>query len=173
MKTIRLAIQKDLPFIMEIIKEAKDLLKKSGSKQWNTADGYPSIATISADIENQHCYVALDKEIICGIATFLTAPEKSYQKIKGSWLSASSSYLTIHRLAVKKEYYGKGISSFIIAYAKTFAKQKKLLSIRVDTHKKNMAMQKTLEKNSFLYCGTIELVDCLEDNQRLAYELLI
>lgn len=46
---IRLATLNDLPVVMEIIKDAKELLKKSGSSQWNTSDGYPTKETIIDD----------------------------------------------------------------------------------------------------------------------------
>lgn len=50
---IRLATLNDLPVVMEIIKDAKELLKKSGSSQWNTSDGYPTKETIIDDIKKR------------------------------------------------------------------------------------------------------------------------
>ena len=54
---IRKAEIKDLTSAMEIINDAKDLLKKSGSTQWNLIDGYPDITTIKSDIEKEILYV--------------------------------------------------------------------------------------------------------------------
>lgn len=42
----------DLQEIMTIISDAKELLRKSGSRQWNLSDGYPNEKTIETDIIN-------------------------------------------------------------------------------------------------------------------------
>ena len=43
-------------------------------------------------------------------------------------------------------------------------------SIKIDTHKDNISMQKLLEKNDFKYCGIIYLED---GSQRIAFEKII
>ena len=43
-------------------------------------------------------------------------------------------------------------------------------SIKVDTHKDNISMQKLLRKNDFKYCGIIYLED---GSERIAFEKLI
>jgi RimJ/RimL family protein N-acetyltransferase len=50
------------------------------------------------------------------------------------------------------------------------AVQANIKSFKVDTHKDNIPMQKTLEKNGFAYCGRIVLLD---GNSRIAYEKLL
>ena len=55
---IKLANISDIPQIMEVISDAKNLLKQSGSLQWNT-DSYPNEETFINDINNHVLYKLL------------------------------------------------------------------------------------------------------------------
>lgn len=168
---IRKATLKDLPYIMEIIQEAKLTLKAMGTLQWNTSDGYPTIDVIKRDIEQQHLFVYEEKNIL-GVMTCIKGLEPSYQAIEGSWLTSSRDYLTIHRLAVKRSHYRTSIATKLFTYAKALAKNGDCTSIRIDTHPNNLPMQSLLEKQKFIYCGKIFLPQ-KEDALRLAYEFKI
>lgn len=166
---IRLATLNDLPAIMEIIQDAKELLKKSGSSQWNTSDGYPTKEIIKDDIEKQQLFVYEDSVVI-GIMTCIIGEDSSYKDIEGKWITDSMRYITIHRIAVKKEHYHKGIAKALLHYAKRWGrKQSGATSIRLDTHPFNIPMQNLVKQQGFTYCGTIHLLN-REDNLRLAYE---
>ena len=94
----------------------------------------------------------------------------SYNTITdGKWLS-SQDYVTIHRIAVSNNYRGQNIAREIIKGAEVLALKRDIKSIRVDTHHDNLAMQKFLLKNKFIYCGIIFLVD---GSKRLAYEKIL
>ena len=60
------------------------------------------------------------------------------------------------------ENAGKGVFRECLAYCMS-----RISNIRIDTHKDNIPMQKMLEKNGFLQCGTIRLSD---GSPRLAYQ---
>ena len=49
------------------------------------------------------------------------------------------------------------------------------LSVRVDTHRDNKAMNRLCEKQGFAYCGVVDLglVDPASDSLRNAYEKLL
>ena len=81
--------------------------------------------------------------------------------------------LVIHRIAVRNNYHNKKIGDQLIKFAIDYAKRKRIHSIKVDTHKKNIAMQKILLDNNFSFRGIIYLKREEDDNQRLAYELVI
>ena len=53
---IKLVSIKELPFVMEIINDAKELLRSCGSLQWNLPDNYPHEMTMLNDIQNQVLY---------------------------------------------------------------------------------------------------------------------
>ncbi|SDC13733.1 Acetyltransferase (GNAT) family protein [Terribacillus halophilus] len=96
--------------------------------------------------------------------------EPSYDSIyEGQWLS-NNKYATIHRVAVSNTHKGLGLSTEIIKYIEDLCIDHDVHSIKVDTHKENIPMQKTLKKNGFEYCGII-YVD--SSSERLAFEKLL
>ena len=157
----------DLQEIMTIILDAKELLRKSGSRQWNLSDGYPNEKTIETDIINNRLYL-YEEEKIMGIIVIL-GHDENYDEIDGAWLD-DKEYLSLHRLAVKKEFYGLGIGIKLLKFAEVYAEEKMITSIKVDTHELNIPMQKILEKTNYKYCGTITLKRTKEDNLRKAYQ---
>lgn len=169
---IKLAEHSDLPEILDVINDAKNLLKKSGSLQWNTPDGYPQKDVFINDINERQLYILWDKEKICGIIVCIKGMDENYNVIEGRWIT-NGPYLTIHRIAVKKEYYHTGVSHKLINFAIEQAHQNNCKSIRVDTHPINIPMQKLLLRFKFEYCGEINLLNNQYDPKRLAYELII
>lgn len=168
---IRLATINDLPFIMEIVNDAKASLKQLGTKQWNSSDGYPTSEIFLKDIEESQLYVFEDSSIL-GMIACIKGSEPNYQTIDGQWVSNGIDYLTIHRLAVKKEYYKKGIAKALILYAKELALKMKCSAIRIDTHPLNFPMQNLILSQRFSYCGKIQLPQ-QEDTLRYAYEFIL
>ena len=54
--------------------------------------------------------------------------------------------------------------------AETIVKEKNIYSIKIDTHKINIPMTKTILKSGYTYCGIIKLKRSNIDNLRDAYE---
>lgn len=161
----------DIPQIMEVISDAKNLLKQSGSLQWNT-DSYPNEETFINDINNNVLYALWDNSTLVGIMACIKGIDENYEEIKGHWIS-NGPYLSIHRIALRKEYYHTKSSHKLMNYAINLAKDLNCESIKVDTHPLNIPMQKLLLRFNFVHCGTIELIRSKIDNLRLAYELII
>lgn len=166
---VRLADKSDLNQIMEIIADAKRLLRNSGSKQWNT-DSYPNEDTMMNDINNNSLYVVENNGLLLGIVSLIYGNDENYDVIEGSWLTNTQEYLTLHRIAVRDGFYHTGVTTLLMNKAIELAKELKT-TIKADTHKLNLPMQKLLIKTGFKYCGTINLVRTKVDSFRLAYEL--
>ena len=99
--------------------------------------------------------------------------EPTYYKIfDGNWITGNDfkNYMAIHRVAVSVSSRGKGVSTEIINYSETLARENGRSSLRIDTHEGNIVMRKMLEKHGFVYCGIIYLED---GESRVAYEKLI
>lgn len=161
----RKAKGKDLPFIMEIIKESQAYFKKEGIDQWQ--NNYPNIDTVKRDIDKENAYVLLKDTTILAAVVVTFGREESYENIyQGSWKS-SKEYAVIHRMAVSSQYKGLGLASIMIKHIEKICDDKKIFSIRVDTHRHNTSMKKLLEKNQFEFCGIIYLEDGAE---RIAFE---
>lgn len=164
----RKAIESDINDIMNIIKQAQKYLKEQGIDQWQ--DNYPNYETINNDIKNNNGYVLLNDNTIIGTVTIIFDGEKTYDTIyNGRWIT-NGEYATIHRIAVDSNYKGLGISSIILKNIEEISLQKNMHSIRVDTHRANISMQRFLNKNGFKYCGIIYLED---KKERIAFEKII
>ena len=155
---IRLAQINDLDEIMCMISEGRKHIQTYNIPQW--INGYPSVDTITQDINNNRGYVLIDNDEIIGYFVVLKH-DPCYELIDGKWID-DSEYVAIHRTVTK--YFNKGLGS------KMFDEIKKYYDhIRVDTHEGNISMNKCLLKNNFKYCGVIHLED---GSPRNAYEFV-
>ena len=148
---IRKATTQDLPDIMEVIGQARTIMRETGNAtQW--ANGYPSAQTILDDIA-QDCGFVCTTDAVVGYFFFRQGahPEPTYTHIEGQWLN-DEPYGVIHRLASGRK--AKGIAQAAFDFAFSLVE-----NVRVDTHADNLPMQNFLVKNGFLYCGVIYVND--------------
>ena len=164
----RKAMESDIHTIMNIIKQAQDYFKDQGIDQWQ--NNYPNYETIENDIINKNSYVLLNDTIIIGTVVLSFDGERNYDYIYGGEWKSDYEYAVIHRIAVDSSYKGLGIASTIINNVKEICLEKGVCSIKVDTQKDNLSMQKLLKKNEFEYCGIIYLED---KNERIAFERVL
>lgn len=158
----------DIPEIMKIIKSAQNYLKNQGIDQWQ--NNYPNPETIKEDIENDNSYLIESNTKIVATAAIIFGDDPTYDYIEdGAWI-AEGKYGVIHRAAVAKESKGQGIMAKIFKETYNLARKKKAISIRIDTHLENQAMQRAIEKENFKYCGIIYTSG---GSKRLAYEKII
>ena len=165
---LRKSTEQDIPEIMNIIKEAQNYFKQNHINQWQ--NNYPNIQTVLTDIKNGYGYVLLEDDIIIATVSISFDGEKNYEKIMdGNWLSFGD-YVVLHRLAVKNDCKGKGISSILLNMIEKICIEKDIHSIKIDTHEQNISMQRLLDKNGFQYCGVIFVAD---QSPRVAYEKIL
>ena len=169
--TIRLVQENEIDEVMSIINDAKELLKKD-SLQWQ--QGYPFKETMMNDIKRGELYGYYLDGFLVGIVALVVGLDKNYTEIDGKWdIVASDKDLTIHRIAVRKDYYHKKIGDYFIKLSIEYAKSHNIKSIKADTHIKNIPMQMLLLNNGFAYKGIIYLKRDEVDNSRLAYEIVL
>lgn len=158
----------DVNRIMEIINQAKQALKSSGIDQWQ--HGYPNETVIKEDIQRGESYVITYDGTIVGTLALTFHEEEHYNTLRGgSWLNAKKPYAVIRRIAVDDTCKGKGIAGALMTNAEQEA-QNLAYSIRIDTHKDNLPMQRAIRKHGFELCGTITLRDGAE---RLTFEKFV
>lgn len=159
-RTIREARTTDMADIMQVMEEAKAIMRQSGNiHQW--ADGYPSGSVIASDMEKHGGFVMEEEGRIVAYFAFLPSPEPTYAKIyNGAWIDDTLPYHVIHRIASAPNVHGvfKSIMDFC------FSKER---NIRIDTHRDNLIMQHNILKHGFTYCGIIYLAS---GDERLAYQ---
>ena len=164
----------DLPGIIDVIKDAKELFRSSGSTQWQDTDGYPNNQTFIKDLAENEVLVCTDEDKIIGVLVVSFQEEECYKDIvQGQWLN-DNHYAVIHRLAVKKEYYRQGVAKKLLDQAEYVVLEKGIFDIKADTHEQNISMQHLLESYDYTYVGVIYLLrpDVLE-KKRLAYHKII
>ncbi|CUP95911.1 Acetyltransferase (GNAT) family [Turicibacter sanguinis] len=165
MLALRYTKLEDIERVMEIIKQAQQYFKEKGINQWQ--NGYPNTKVIENDIKNGHSFVLIKNNEIVGTIAISFEGEATYNKIfEGAWKS-NDNYAVIHRIAVDHELKGIGLSSEMIKQTELMCNKKSVGSIKVDTHEDNQAMQRSLIKNGFDYCGVIYLAD---GSKRVAFE---
>ncbi len=168
---IKHASLENLPEIMTIIKDAKELLAVLKIDQWQ--NGYPNAAQVETDILKGESYVVLnDENQVIATSMFTTNKEPSYQIIeKGSWkVDASKKYVVIHRMAIKKEYRKQGLATLLFDEFHQQLKSKNIQSLKIDTHEENLGMQALIKKIGYQYCG---IIYTNYGAKRLAFEKVI
>lgn len=150
--TIRPATDTDLSRILEILDEARAIMRENGNlTQWS--NGYPSAEVILADIAAGEGFMCMEGEQSVGYFCFMVGkdPDPNYCRIEGDWLN-DDPYGVIHRLASARLVRGVAGAAFSFAFSR-------IHNVRVDTHRENVPMQRFLEKEGFRYCGTIYVAD--------------
>lgn len=159
------AVETDANCILNIIKQAQYYFKEQGINQWQ--DNYPNFETVKNDIKSKNGYVLLKGNDVIGTVVVIFDGDKNYEYIvSGGWIS-NDEYAVIHRIAVDVSYKGLGLSSLIIKNIVGICLDKGIHSIKVDTHRENISMQRLLKKNGFQYCGIIYLEN---KSERMAFE---
>jgi len=147
--------------IMDIYACARHFMAETGNPtQWGT--NYPTEEMIRQDIADGKCYVNLKNEQILAVFYFAVEDDPTYAYIDGAWLN-DAPYGVIHRIAVGES--GKGVAAECFQFAESLCD-----NIRIDTHERNIPMQRCLAKHGFTRCGTIYLED---GDPRIAYQKVI
>lgn len=168
---IRLSKIEDIPEIAIIIDDAKAYLKSQKIDQWQ--NGYPNATQVENDIKNGESYVVVnDENEIMATSMFTLRKEPTYKEvIDGEWMvSENEKYGVIHRMAIKKEFRKFGLATFMFHEFHLQLLEKKVRSLKIDTHEDNLGMQSLLKKLGYKYCGII-YTDY--NAKRLAFEKVI
>ncbi len=157
----------DLNDMEIILAQAKALLIPIG--QWNSS--YPAREDFESDMTRGECYVLTCGGAVGGFFTLSTQPETGYDAITDGKWSSDQPYAVIHRCAVAQQWHGSGLADRMIAECERLALAQGLEWLRVDTHRKNKAMQSLIRRHGFQYRGNV-LVDVPHpyDPRRVAYE---
>lgn len=162
--TFRPACLPDAERIWQIILQAKEQMRRLGSRQWQ--DGYPTPQDIARDIERGHAYVLCEAGRVIAYGAVIFEGEPAYDGItEGEWLN-DELYVVVHRLAVADEAKQRGVATRFMQEVETLSCQENIYQFRVDTNFDNYYMHKMLARLGFTYCGKIKY----ERGERLAYE---
>lgn len=156
---IRKAKATDIAGIMQIYDAARAYMRENQNPdQWG--NGYPSRELIEADIRAGFCHVCEEDGELLGVFCYFLGDDPTYQTIYGgAWLN-DRPYGVLHRIAVAK--HCKGVASFCFDHCLSLCR-----NLKIDTHRDNIPMQRSLAKNGFVRCGIIYLEN---GDERIAYQ---
>ncbi len=150
---IRKAKISDLNNIMNMYNSCVAGMMKNGIDQWDAT--YPNIEVITKDIIEQTYYIAeIDEEIIGGI-NIDKLQDKTYLDI--NWEDKTNSFLVVHRLGVKEEFWNKKIGKYLMIFTEKLVIENGLKSIRLDTYSGNPKAMKFYRRLGYNELGSINL----------------
>ncbi len=149
---IKLATQRDIPQIMELIALVVPAMIAAGNFQWDNT--YPNADVFANDITLGNLWVAEIAGQIAGISAITTDQETEYMQV--GWDITETAIVT-HRLAVNPRYQGLGIAAALLQQAETEAIRRGIKTLRIDTNTSNAATQKLFPKMGYAFAGEIGL----------------
>ena len=149
---IRLAEEKDLDQMMEIIRETVKEMHKNDNFQWDSE--YPNREVFLNDIKNKSLYVVVEDDIVGGFAVFNFEYPDSYSALP--WKSKNKDYV-IHRLAVDVNQRKNGIAKLLMEFGEKLALEENMVYIKTDTNSKNIKARKFFENMGYEYIGKMHL----------------
>jgi ribosomal protein S18 acetylase RimI-like enzyme len=150
---IRKANKEDLENIMKMYKSCVTGMLENGIEQWD--DTYPNTEIISEDLNVGTYYVSeMDGTIIGGI-NIDKNQDDTYLAL--DWEDKSDSFLVVHRLGVKEEFWNKKIGKDLMLFTEKLVIEKGLKSIRLDTYSGNPKAMEFYRRLGYTELGTIDL----------------
>lgn len=155
---VRKAGEGDWEAITAIYASARKFMAQAGNPgQWGT--NHPDEEQLRQDIAAGELYVLTDGDTIHGVFAFLLRPDPTYGVVYGGDWHADRPYGVLHRVAGDGS---GGILHAAVAYAEQFTD-----CLRIDTHEKNLPMQRSIAREGFQKCGIIHL---LNGEPRIAFD---
>ena len=150
---VRKAYESELNDIMKMYKSCVKGMIRNGIDQWDSS--YPNSKIITSDLLAGTYYVVEIKNEIIGGINIDQNQDKTYLSI--NWKDTSNSFLVVHRLAVKEEFWNKKIGKYLMLFTEKLVKQKGLKSIRLDTYSGNPKAINFYKRLGYSELGSIYL----------------
>ncbi|PKF75984.1 GNAT family N-acetyltransferase [Chryseobacterium sp. PMSZPI] len=147
---IRKAVQNDVSQATQVLEEVKTHMLDQGIDQWDQE--YPNKKVLTEDIEKREGFVYVEDGNVLAYMALNELCDEEYNDL--NWKTATP-FLVIHRLYVKPDAQGKGISSKMIRYAEEFALEHQYKSIRFDAFSLNDTANAVYLKKGYDLVGTV------------------
>ena len=164
---IRKANKTDLENIMKMYTSCVKGMIKNGIDQWDAT--YPNSEVIMQDIKAKTYFVAEENSVIIGGINIDQNQDDTYLEI--DWEDKSDSFLVVHRLGVKEEFWEKKIGKKLMIFAENLVIEKGLKSIRLDTYSGNPKAMEFYRRLGYRELGTINLKP--DKNEYYCFEKII
>ena len=135
----------DIDAILNITKSCAINMIQNDIYQWN--ERYPDRGSFINDAENQELYVYVINGKVVACISLCVHIDEVYLPVK--WKTKNDNNLYIHRLAVHPGFQKKGVGKILMDFAEEYAKEKKFVSIRLDTFSVNKRNLKFYESRGY------------------------
>ena len=149
----RKANKADLDNIMKMYKSCVTGMIENGIDQWD--ETYPNDEIISEDLNVGTYYVAEMDETIIGGVNIDKNQDDTYLSL--DWEGKSDSFLVVHRLGVKQEFWNKKIGRDLMLFTEKLVLKRGLKSIRLDTYSGNPKAMEFYRRLGYAELGSIDL----------------
>ena len=129
---------------------------------------YPNEETLRADIADGNGWVLTLNGEICAYFYIAYQMEEYQRHIDGAW-KTNLPCASIHRLMVDNRLKGRGLGALCLSHAESLCRERGIDSIKTDTDKDNLPMQRVLEKMGYVYCGTVTF----DSSSKIAFEKVL
>jgi GNAT superfamily N-acetyltransferase len=150
---IRKANKSDLGNIMLMYNSCVNGMLKNGIDQWDSS--YPNVDVILADLKARTYFVAEENGEIIGGVNIDKNQDTTYLAL--DWEDKSDSFLVVHRLGVKEEFWNKKIGKDLMLFTEKLVIEKGMKSIRLDTYSGNPKAMEFYRRLGYRELGTIDL----------------
>ena len=168
----RRAVPEDLESMMLIVRQARNYLRKNRVDQWQ--GDYPNEQVLLADMERGEGFVMTYGGRVAAFFALSGRPERTYDALEDGKWSTDGPYCVLHRSAVAAEYRGSGMADMLMDRVEAMTLDMGRGVVRVDTHRKNKAMQLLLRRHGYSFRGNIHInADEGHDDRRQAFDKVL
>jgi len=144
--TIRIASIEEVDLVSDILCEAAKWLTEKGEPLWKA--GELAAEKLSVDVSNGMFYIAWVGNDAAGVFKFQSEDKLFWPDVP----DGESCF--IHRVAVRRDHAGKGISSAMIDYAKAATEVLGRRFLRLDTDATRPKLRAVYEQQGFMFHST-------------------
>jgi len=130
----------------------------------------PNPGVFRRDITAGNCWLFTFEGDAAGCMTLSLQDEQEYAQIEGAWLTNGTPYGTLHRIAVRDFFRGRGLAGEMLQLAEDLSAGRGMVSVRIDIPADNTGMRRVLEARGYTRCGMLHLETGAE---RVGYEKLL
>ena len=130
----------------------------------------PNPGVFRRDITAGNCWLFTFEGDAAGCMTLSLQDEQEYAQIEGAWLTNGTPYGTLHRIAVRDFFRGRGLAGEMLQLAEDLSAGRGMVSVRIDIPADNTGMRRILEARGYTRCGILHLETGAE---RVGYEKLL
>jgi len=147
----RLANERDIEEIGDLIKNAIDNMELHKIFQWDTV--YPSKKDFLLDIKKKQLFVGLSDDEISVLYVVNKECDDAYKN--GDWEYKDCEYCIIHRLCVNPKYQNKGIAKATLLHIEKELKKQNVEAIRLDVFSQNLFAISLYLNNGYKKVGNV------------------